>query len=505
MKLLVLCLILCITNIYSQVKLEWEARYHFVWSDGGSSVVVDDSGYVYVAGTSTQDLIFYNPDYVTIKYTPTGDTVWIRRWDWNNQFDGGGDILVDSIGNVYVCGHPVVLKYNSSGELLWESEHIAEFIRIEIDSEGNIYAAGTRLSNYMTVKFNTDGQEIWRRSYNGPGNEQDDLRDMMLDSKGNIIVTGESWGGSTTNYDFATIKYSGNGDTLWIRRYNGPALNPPLDGGFGMAIDTSDNIYVTGWSQGPAEKANTLTLKYSPDGDLLWERRFPEDGQISNSGYDMVIDKDGFIYVASRAFGFRDFLNKYDSDGNHLWTAEGEMPNLFYTVFPRIATDKYGSIYMTSGNVQAPNNEYSNLLKFDSSGKQLWKLNGIGIGGLGAVYGLYVDTSLKIYITGEILGEMITMKISPGTTSIEQDEDFIPSEFQLLPAYPNPFNSGTNITFTLPQSAEVEMKIYNILGEEIATLISYFYSAVNTQFNGMPEICQAGCICAGLVQKMNKE
>jgi flagellar hook assembly protein FlgD len=69
------------------------------------------------------------------------------------------------------------------------------------------------------------------------------------------------------------------------------------------------------------------------------------------------------------------------------------------------------------------------------------------------------------------------MKISQGTTNIKQDEEFLPSDFQLLSAFPNPFNSTTNITFTLPQSANVEMKIYSILGEEIATLISEFHSA----------------------------
>jgi hypothetical protein len=389
--LIVLCLVFYCINIYAQVKLEWEARYHFVDHDGGASVIVDDWGYVYVTGGSIQDQFLYNPDYVTVKYTPLGDTEWVRRWDWNNQFDAGWYILLDSLGNIY-----------------------AEFIRIEMDSEGFIYAGGTRLSNYMTVKFSPDGQEIWRRSYNGPGNDQDDFRDMVLDSKGNLIVTGESWGGSVTNYDFATIKYSSDGDTLWIRRYNGPAQSPPLDGAFGIGVDDSDNIYVTGWSQGPAEKANTLTLKYSPDGDLLWERRFPDDGQISNSGYDIVVDNDGFIYVASRAFGFRDFLNKYDSEGNHLWTAEGTMPHFLDTVFPKLAIDKLGNIYMTSGDVLAPNNEYSKLLKYDPSGKQIWKLSGIGIGGLGAVRNIYVDTLLHVYTTGEILGDIDNNENFPG-------------------------------------------------------------------------------------------
>jgi len=42
-----------------------------------------------------------------------------------------------------------------------------------------------------------------------------------VDGTGNVYVTGVSWG-SGTYYDYATIKYNSAGDTLWVRKYNGP-------------------------------------------------------------------------------------------------------------------------------------------------------------------------------------------------------------------------------------------------------------------------------------------
>nr|MBP9084177.1 T9SS type A sorting domain-containing protein [Bacteroidia bacterium] len=45
-----------------------------------------------------------------------------------------------------------------------------------------------------------------------------------------------------------------------------------------------------------------------------------------------------------------------------------------------------------------------------------------------------------------------------------------PKEFALMQNYPNPFNPSTTITYHLPKTAKVELKIYDVLGTEIATL-----------------------------------
>ncbi|MGQ9642780.1 MAG: T9SS type A sorting domain-containing protein, partial [Ignavibacterium sp.] len=60
-----------------------------------------------------------------------------------------------------------------------------------------------------------------------------------------------------------------------------------------------------------------------------------------------------------------------------------------------------------------------------------------------------------------------------------------PAKFELAQNYPNPFNPNTSISFTIPQSGNVKLSVYNLLGQEITTLVNEYKEAGthNIEFN----------------------
>jgi hypothetical protein len=84
-----------------------------------------------------------------------------------------------------------------------------------LDAAGNVYVTGSSPgivdingfyhSDIVTIKYDTDGNEMWLARYNGPDNYDDGAAALAVDAAGNVNVTGYSVGWST-NSDYVTIK-----------------------------------------------------------------------------------------------------------------------------------------------------------------------------------------------------------------------------------------------------------------------------------------------------------
>jgi hypothetical protein len=114
-------------------------------------------------------------------------------------------------------------------------------------------SVGSTIFDYATIKYDSSGQQQWVARYDGPGNSTDDIaRAIALDASNNVYITGTSDG------DYATIKYNGMGQEDWVVRYSG--IKDGSENAYAIAVDSSGNVYVTGSSG--TNNIDYATIKY---------------------------------------------------------------------------------------------------------------------------------------------------------------------------------------------------------------------------------------------------
>lgn len=109
---------------------------------------------------------------------------------------------------------------------------------------------------------------------------------------------------------------------------------------------------------------------------------------------------------------------------------------------------------------------YPGLLYKTIDGGDKWVLHSVPTSqSLNSIY-FFNDT--KGFAVGD--SGTILYTTNGGVTGVEEDESSVPNKFQLLQNYPNPFNPTTTIEFTVPQDGRATLKIYNTLGQLVATI-----------------------------------
>lgn len=302
---------------YATVKYDkdgrelWVARYNGPGNnvDGADALVVDSEDNVYVTGNSRGNK--GHDDYATIKYDPDGNQLWVARYD-----DGSPTALtVDNAGNVYVTG------FSRAGDDL----------------------------HYATVKYDSNGNQLWVSTYNAPEGGQDIAYALVVDNMGNVFVTGRS---ISANYDYATVKYDSQGNELWLARYNGSANRG--DQATSIAVDTDGNIYVTGRSDNKNRDRDYTTLKYDTGGKLLWEARYNGPDKGDNMAEALAVDAEGNVYITGQSQGKNgdwDYATvKYNSRGNEQWASRYNGPGNSLDRATSLAVDNEGNIYVTGSS-----------------------------------------------------------------------------------------------------------------------------------------------------------
>lgn len=282
-------------------KIIWEKRFDVATRDASYDVAVDSKDNVIVTGT-------VSGKFFTIKYDKKGKILWTDSPSRGNDDEAYG-VAVDSQDNIIITGRTKLvvynyytIKYDKNGKMLWnvmwtKGEDDVPY-DVAIDSEDNILVTGFTSNGidhkgradytYYTFKYDKNGKYLWHGKW-GTSYSYAEAYGVATDSENNVIVTGFIM--ENNNRDFFTVKSDSNGKILWQKTYDRDFYDCAYD----VATDEKNNIYVTGISYSNADNYDFCTIKYSPEGKLLWERIYNQNtNDIPN---DIVIDSEGNILV----------------------------------------------------------------------------------------------------------------------------------------------------------------------------------------------------------------
>jgi len=360
-----------VQKIDAHGNLIWAKQMGGTNFDQGCSITVDASGNVYTTG-SFEGKVDFDPGPGTTYLTSAGQAdIFVQKLNtdgnlvWAKQIGGltddiGRSIAIDTSGNIYITGSfngttefsldekyydILVQKLNNNGDLLWAKKIGGtgndEGLSITVDLSGNVYTAGlfygtvnfdpgtgeaihksAGSADIFIQKLNTSGDFLWMKQVGGIYG--DIANSIAVDASGNVYTTGFFYKTvdfdpglgvanliSVGGIDIFVQKLDTNGDFLWAKQMGGISDDVAKS----LALDTSANVYITGYFTGTADfdpgtginnltsagSSNTFIQKLDADGDFIWAK------QMGGNSASIISDVSGNIYITGSFLGTVDF------------------------------------------------------------------------------------------------------------------------------------------------------------------------------------------------------
>ena len=500
-------------------NLEWMQSYGGgdLDSEGNSVVQTGDGGYL-IAGAT--DIVPYDLEMnlFILKTDANGDSIWSYTYD-AGEIDRANSIVLLNDGCFIAAGETgghftggsgdaILIKFDPEGNVLWVQNYDFEdcdtfFNAVLLDDGGFIIAGGSCFDDYscyaqiLLARTDSEGNLLWSQDY-GWGIS----RQVIPVSTGGFALGGWSSQYIYGSENFFLIKTDDNGDLLW--RENWGTFWTQIMGGM---VETPDGGFImTGSSFEPDiyDSYCLYTVKTDAEGLTLGEWRYSSSGGYENGDGIIAADDGNYLITGCRpnqtATGMAAFLLKIDGQ------LESMVANITPEAFPITIPAQGGQftydLQLMNGcdvfqildieiEIQGPYPLIYEIISLQGidlqPGQILERENVVQMVPSRAEPGdyyysitIYEHGTLNLIATDQFyLNKLETdenIPDIPGGWEIEGMDDLasepntVPGDFLIMSVYPNPFNPAANISYYLPEAAEIGIIIYDVQGKTVSVL-----------------------------------
>ena len=380
--------------------------------DNFGNVALDGDD-IYVLGRHSSPGDFFRYNYNLIKFDSNGNEVWSRTVEqgWAGEQGVGG--IVAENGAIYITGdggdgsngpQAFLIKYNSYGNEIWRrtwggstpGSGWGTDVAVNIT---NIYFTGTKAGRAFLVKFDSNGNKLWNRTFSSTYSGG-----FGITVEGNDVYLAGYSGVSASFTNILLVRYDADGNQIWNRTRSYSSIDEARD----VAV-VGDDVYLAGTVYYGGNQRDVLLVKYNSSGDFLWDETW--GGALEESGESLAVDTFGNIYVGGYAYSYgqRDtMLTKFNSSGSQVWMRTWSGSDACEGA--DIVIDDNNNIIMVGwaeDGLPKISDWDGLLIKYDGAGTELWSqtwgTEGIGryilmiVGIIGAAIGISMMVVSRIY------------------------------------------------------------------------------------------------------------